>query len=614
MKRIIILILTIWPIAVSCEAYLDKAPDLGLSEEVIFNNFHSARGYLDECFNLLNNFANYDNQKNSRQHISQISDESANPYGGNLSNKFNKGIWYGENSLSEVGWSDANVYELSGLVIPKSFYGLRIANKIIETVPNMGNLTQDEKEQLLGQAYFFRGWFYFEIIRRVGGMPLLDRVFNSSDDLDMPRLNYWESSDWIIEQMDLAIPLLPDEWPSAEMGRPIKAAAYALKSMAELYSASPLMQNPVDRLEQKNDYNIERCKLAAQYAKECLEYIDTYAPRHKLMPKEEYKHIFYHSPNYVSDESLWYINCAGANVNSMIAHWQTVHFANRTGNWGQLNTSVSQNMIDKFETINGYPVRLEGRNWITDDPDFDPSAPFENRDPRLGHIVILPGEKFGMNKDKPNYLCTWEGGRDLVDVPSTGIVATRYLVKKFQWETAVYNYGSNPTEGQRDYYFSCIHIRTAQVWLDYAEAMNEAYGPTGKPEGYTYSAVDAINVIRERVGMCPVREEFTKDALTFRERIRNERAIELIFENHRWFDIRRWMIAEEVFSPTYPIRGVKVTASNATKTEPLPSNVFTYEELFLQNEVRVFEMRQYWYPVGKDEAQRMTKFKQNPGW
>lgn len=615
----------------SCEDYLDKAPDLGLSDTDVFNNFSTVQGYLDQSYQCINDFSRWNQQGLQRAHVSQMSDEGTNPYtSASMAGTINKGTWLGNSNASEVGWGTGNVGSANGegLVIPNAFYALRIANRVIEKAPLMSSLSPEQKNGLLGQAYFFRAWYYFEVIRRVGGMPLMDKVFASDYEFDEVRLSYQESSDWAVEQLDEAITLLPDEWPATETGRPIKAAAYALKSMMELYAASPLMNNPVGQITD-NGYNIEYAKKAAQYAKEALEYIDQKAPKHKMMTGADgWKNIFYHSPNFVSDESLWYVNSTGGNRNTppdMPIFWQNVEFSNRKGNYGQAHVCPTQNMVDLVETKNGYPVKLEGSAWVTSDPAFDASHPFDNRDPRFNMTFIVPGESFGTINNNPNYLCTWEGGRDVEPVKKpieTNL--TRYLVKKWQWPSSVVTRLSGGDAGYRDYSYNCIMIRTTQIWLDYAEAMNEAYGPTNN-NGYAWSAVDAINTVRARVGMSPVRSEFTGSKEAFRERIRNERAVELMFENHRWFDLRRWMIAEQVFNPAgdpNPIKGVKVkasavgkyTASNKYTDKVLAGNVFTYELMSVPTEIRVFQKKHYWYPIGKDEADRFVNLKQNPGW
>lgn len=561
-------------------------------------------------------------------HISQISDEGTNPRTlGQMAAVVNKGAWLGSSNACEVGWGTENVGDNTGNVIPNAFHALRISNRVLEKAPLMSSLTEEQRNGLLGQAYFFRAWFYFEIIRRVGGMPLLDKVFASDYDFDEERLTYRESSDWAITQLNKAIELLPDEWPASQTGRINKVAAYALRSMMQLYAASPLMCNPLDKIED-NGYDIEYCKKAAEYAKNTLDYIENTAPKHKMIPGSEYRHIFYHSPNFVSDESLFYINSTGQNRNlnsDLPTLWQNIEFSNRSGNKGVSHIDPTQNMVDMFETINGYPVKLVGNTWTTDDPAFDPSMPYSNRDPRLGTTIIVPGEEFGTINNNPNYLCTWEGGRDVEPAQQpTATNLTGYLVKKWQWPSAVHTRLPGGDAGYGDYYYNCIIIRTTQVWLDYAEAMNEAFGPTNN-NGYPWSAVDAINKVRERVGMPPVRSEFTGSKEAFRERIRNERAVELMFENHRWFDLRRWMIAEEVFNPVgdqFPLKGVTVAASKVGKTKKnlkytdlvLPGNTFSYQLKDVTTEIRVFEKKHYWYPIGKDEAFRYSNLTQNPGW
>jgi len=629
-KYRIIMIIIVSVLSVSCEDYLDKAPELGLNDADIFNNSSTVQGYLDKSYNCINNFSRWNAQALQKAHVCQMSDEGTNPFTNAsampMAPKINKGTWLGASGAAEVGWDTSDVGNANGqgLVIPNAFYALRIANRVIEKAPLMSSLSEEQKKGFLGQAHFFRAWFYFEIIRRIGGMPLMDKIFLADDDFDQERLTYQQSSDWAIAQLDEAIKLLPDEWPAAEIGRPNKAAALALKSMMELYAASPLMRNPVDKIE-NNGYDIERCKKAAEYARQTLDYIEKTVPKHTMMPGSAYKNIFYHSPNFVSDESLFYINSTGTDRETDLAiHWQNIEFSNRKGTYGQAHVCPTQNMVDMYETKNCYPVKLVGSNWVTDDPEFKQATPFQNRDPRLGMTIILPGEQFGTISNNLNYLCTWEGGRDVEPVKKPNETnLTRYLVKKWQWPSSVVTRLSG-VSGYLDYYYNCIIIRTTQVWLDYAEAMNEAYGPTDK-NVYTYSAVDAINIVRQRVGMGPVRSEYTTSKEKFRERIRNERAVELMFENHRWFDLRRWMTAEEVFNPSgdpYPIKGVKVTATAVGKyvaqnnytDKVLPGNVFSYQLISILTEVRVFQKKHYWYPIGRDEAERFSKLKQNPGW
>lgn len=618
-KYKLILIIFSFTIFCSCEDYLDVNPDYGLSEGEVFSSYFSIRGYFDQCYNCIDDYSYWKGQNRNRAHVGQMSDEAANPYiHTQVTNFINKGLWISNDDAVEVGWSRGSIGTNQANVIPNAFYALRICNRILAKVPSSSVLNESQKTELIAQAHFFRAWFYFEVIRRLGGMPLFDNVFNSDDSMDRERLSYKESTAWIITELDKAIELLPAERAGSDVGRPTKVTAYALKSMAALYASSPLMNNPVGKIE-NNGYDIEQAKIAAQYAKECLDYIDNSVPKHKMMAGgDKYKEIFYHAPNFVSDESLWYINSAGlvrtGNRSDILIYWTPIRMAGITGNYAEPNVSVSQNIIDKFETKDGYAATLTPSGWVSNDPAFNPNKPYENRDPRFDAFILYPGDQYGVYANgNPNYICTWEGGADIAPQVTVGqTVRTSYLTKKWLWPEAV---KLNKTAAEfSKYYYNCVMIRTTQIWLDYAEAMNEAYGPTTVPSGYTYSAVDAINKVRERVGMVNVRSENTSSSTKFREVVRNERAVELLLENHRWFDIRRWMIAEQLFSTQYPIKGVRAVPSNATKDTPAADNVFTYQLKDVTEEIRVFERKHYWYPIPQNEADRFVKLKQNPGW
>ena len=187
------------------------------------------------------------------------------------------------------------------------------------------------------------------------------------------------------------------------------------------------------------------------------------------------------------------------------------------------------------------------------------------------------------------------------------------MCKKFIWEDA------NAFQTQyRKYWFLHVYIRVAQLYLDLAEASFEATGSaTAKVEGCSLSALDALNVIRRRAGITDIVADIYNDADKFREAVRRERAVELMFENNnRWFDLRRWMIAHEVFAGNYPIKGMKAYPLNPNHAKvPDKSTLkFRYERFDVETEQRRFEMRNYWYPFAMNDVAAMKNLKQNPGW
>ena len=155
------------------------------------------------------------------------------------------------------------------------------------------------------------------------------------------------------------------------------------------------------------------------------------------------------------------------------------------------------------------------------------------------------------------------------------------------------------------------------MYLDFAEASFEATGSaTAKLEGCDMSAEDALNIIRQRAGITDVPDEIVDDPDAFRECYRRERAVELMFENNRWWDIRRWMIAHDLFKEQYPIKGIKATPKDANHAKVADKSTlkFTYEVVDVVPETRVFEMRNYWYPFSMNDVASLNNLKQNPGW
>ncbi|MCG1035816.1 RagB/SusD family nutrient uptake outer membrane protein [Polaribacter sargassicola] len=599
----------------SCEDYLDINPDFGVSEEDIFSGFESTRGYLDNCYELLLDIHHWRSQRLNRTSINALSDEGGSPFNGNIATILNPGSWYNRwEGVSEIGWGAGVNYD-QGTALANAQYSIRVTNKVLERVENdlVPNLTEEQKNQLLGQAYFFRAWYYFQMIQRGGGMPILDKAYSSDDDTDLYRVSYSESTEWLLTDLDKAIAILPDRWDNAEFGRVTKGAAMAVKSMATLYAASPLMQNNI-QVTQYLDYSKEWSERAAEYAHDLIAYIDAGSggAGFRLMNKDEYKNIFYTDGIQASPESLWFRLDAGkrsSQSRGLRCNYLPQYFSGGTGNDATAYSNPTQNIVDMYEVINGDEA------YDIDDSrsGYDPQNPYANRDPRFYNNVIVPGEEWGVNASgSPIYQELYVDGRDYRIQTTSNYTRNRmlsgYMCKKYIWPEA-----NNFTRLYDIYALNSIYIRVAQVYLDYAEAMNEAYGPNADPKGYGLTAVQAINIIRNRVGMPNVLSEYTTSASIFRDRIRKERAVELMWENHRWHDLRRWMIAEDVFKE--PIRGVRAIPPAGHSSIADKSTLdFTYEYIDLTSEQRGFELRNYWYPLHQDDVQDLYNFQQNPGW
>ncbi len=648
MKRIykLIIILLLAPFT-ACEDYLDMVPSQEFSEADVYQNYYTAQSYLDNCYRALYDFSGATAGGMGVKQIETITDNACNQ-GPNAA--FNLGDWYNKSGMQEVGWNLTNQNgdnaTGSGLPIYNASFCLRIANNLIdniESIPAIG-ASQDQKDWLMGQAYFFRAWYYFEWIRRLGGMPAVNKVYTGGEDLDIPRQSYKKCSEDIIEDLDKAIALLPHIWPDVDQGRLEKCSAHALKGMVALYAASPLMQNSVDEIVERDDYDIAWATRAAQYSAAALDYIDANRPARKMFDptglSEEvrdslYTEIFYHL-NYIGKESLFCRSShgltAGGNARDREADlsmlYQSLRVSGRAGSWGFLCSMPTQNLVDAFEMADGTAF-----DW--NNP-AHASEPYKNRDPRFYNFIIYAGRQWGkvghvgthdlpafhpkVPKHGPYYFEPWRAsaalgggwGMDNAYSSYNKSIPTGYMFKKFWWKEAYGTTGSNP-DGFGTYHYNAEFIRTTGVWLDLAEALNEAAGPSSSVSGTEgYTALDCINKVRAKAGMPAITTPGSKE--DFRERIRNERRIELSFEYHRWFDIRRWMLFDDLFTETYPIKGMSSTLIATDGTDNQENWTFEYEVIDIQNSLRGYTTRNYWYPIPQSHMDRLYNIQQNPGW
>lgn len=597
-----------------CESFLDKSPDMGLSEKDVYKDYAAIRGLLDVCYTHLENTMVMDLWENGRSFVGLFGDEMATLDNDSRVFPVHSGNWLlsRKNNTYELGVTD-------NTVISRSYKVIRIANRVLANYTKVPGMTNEQTAEIVGQAHFYRAWFYFQLLKRYGGMPIFDKVFIGDKDEDIPRVTYHQSHDWMMEDIEAAISMLPDTWDDANTGRPTKVAAMAFKSMAQLYDASPLMQNDLASTSIM-DYDKERAKVAAKSADEVLRYIaSTPAAGCRLMTQEEYKNIFYFTaPPSHMPEHIWYNRVVEDRPDqnqkrTIRTFWLYSSLAEGTGVDGASFCAPTQNMVDLFEKKGSdgkyYPISHNKAGYNAQDP-------YTDRDPRLRNNILIPGEQWGYNASTPLYITTYEGGAAANEIktlaPSNKRQQTSYLCKKFMWPEA-----NRYTGEWKKYRFLTVYIRVAQIYLDLAEASFEATGSaTAKVDGCELSALEALNKIRNRAGITDLPTEIVANPSQFREAIRRERAVELMFENHRWWDIRRWMIAHELFKSTYPIKGIKATPLNSNHQSVADKSTlkFSYEVIDVVPEIRNFTMRNYWYPFPQADAASLENLKQNPGW
>ena len=597
---------------------------MGIEKEEVFGDYYSVRGYLDVCYRSLMDIHSYNNQRNY-QPVQALADEAIFGYKQSaIRNKLNPGVWLNANTIAEVGSATDGVTTIQGLIVPNSFFCIRIANEVLDAVKDMKNLTETQRNELEGQAYFMRAWYYFNIIIRWGGMPILDRVYSPDEDLDFTRLTYHESSEWLISDLDKAIERLPDYWSPGDVGRATKVSAMALKSMAALYDASPTMCPELGY-----QYDKERCRKAAEYAHDVLEYIGAHPDLpYRLIDvdftdnsddaPDRYSAIFYTKTNMYSDEALWYRNNAGERNNntSLKSLYMNAKMSNGSAFQAAMYLEPTQNMVDMYEVIR------DGEAYDIKDPEsgFDMNYSFkdaegnDNRDPRLYLNVLYPGGKsYGKDKQgNPVYLEFWKAnpgvidvGRDYLDRTDAAAVKdsqpTGYVCIKFLWPEGLI---CQVNAAVNKYNLNTTYIRVAQIYLDYAEADFEYDGQLSD------TGLEYLNRIRHRAGLPDFDESWalaggvpTGEAM--RKALHYENMAELCCEGRWYNNLRRWNEAEEWLSETPDVLNIEGETAEEfytiAKMKENGTRVFTYPKT-------------NWFSIPMSELEINFRLVQNPGY
>lgn len=451
------------------------------------------------------------------------------------------------------------------------------------------------------EARFLSAYLYFELFRRYGDVPLITEKIDIHMDMDpalFQRTPVAEIVDYISEQCDivcregewrmseeemeslteggrylLPIPYrdtLAMSYPlsgdlAAYLGRATKASAYALKAKALVYFASKCF-NP--------DNDVERWKNAAAA---CYKVLDL--PQSNYALESTYGDLFQMGTNW-SKEFL-FVRKSGSSNSFEKAHYPVSIEGGATG------ICPSQNLVDAYEVVsydeNGIAVSAREFDWNNE---ADRNAPFSNRDPRMYATVYTHGEQYNSTVNTIVLDCS-EGGNSGLSIYHA--TKTGYYLKKYI--NPGLDLSDNETAPK-----TWILMRLADFYLYYAEAMNEAYGPND-PAGYGITALEALNTVRRRAGM-PDANARTQDEM--REIIYHERQVELAFENHRWWDIRRWQYGQAF---NQPLRGIQIMKEGGVER---------YEPIAVEE--RVFdESKMYLYPIPQSEIDK-GQLEQNVNW
>lgn len=431
------------------------------------------------------------------------------------------------------------------------------------------------------EARFLRSFLYFELLKRYGGIPIIgDSIRQLNDNIQLPRRSFAECVNYIVSECDD----IKDSLRTQEMvntttyGRITKGAAMALKAKVLLYAASPLFNggniDASNPLTGYPSFDINRWKLAADASKEIID-LGTYS----LMPSFNDVFITQAYPVGPNTETIfWRQN--GQNT-SVETNNGPVGYTSAGANG---ITSPTQGFVDAFPTDEG--------KAITDPASgYDPNDPYVNRDPRLKSTIFYNGALW-LNRPVE----TFEGG---LDKPGGTVQQTKtgYYLRKFMGNFESVNGGAVYSNTVHDF----IYFRYAEVLLNYAEALNEYAGPVSE-------VYDALLQLRQRAGIKPGPDsDYGLPAglsqSEMRSIIQNERRVELAFEEHRFFDIRRWKIAEQVYAD--PLKGLNLQKSSAGQ--------LTFNEVTVLSPV--FRSPQmYFYPIPYNEVIKNPMMVQNPQW
>ena len=647
----------------SCTDWLDRDPESIVAEDEAFKNYRNFQGYIEEIYNLIP-----DKEKVNYCSGWNMGDDAVhNPEGyAHIDHQVDLGNyrdWFNNSQF----WLNGDRYSLWR----SSWYSIRKCNLGIENIKSLVG-TDEERDLLLGQMYFLRAWWHFELMCYFGGLPYVDKAYEATDIPQLPRLSFQECADRCAEDFERAadlLPLDPQGWDETLAGmqtqgkndlRANRFMALCYLGKCYLWAGSPLMKEFEKTKDggtaqllgasangKTYDYDTKYCRLAAEALGKALDLVKRGSVTYKLA-EYKYSNIYDHvrdenaetnySDIFYTVKQNWQVPgtceaifrgiCSGLNtanwnhakifgpkVAGLVAHDKIIHHP-------------TANLVDQYGMANGQPIYLvrNGQYVLNPESGWDPEHPFKNRDPRFYHDIIFDGFHYVLSTDplsaeqkKYEYCSLYTGGgmRGIADGSSTGYFIQKLTPhqcnegdKWYDWDWAFESY--------------LPYMRLADVYLMYAEAraaLATSVSELSEKPSYctSYSAIDAINVLRDRVNSGDYPMEHVPANLRdtrehFIDEVRRERAVELSFEGFRWNDLQRWLLlTEPPYTVKYSHEFERLEADSWFKDhDPKDAKVgnFHKEDLI----TRRLESKHYWFPLPDKDIYLYHGFNQNPGW
>lgn len=474
-------------------------------------------------------------------------------------------------------WSSTNAYSRW------SFEGIRKANFFLEESVNadFSELRFDknyEAEMKRFNRYqyevrFLRAYFYFNLARAYGDVPLITKVLTEEEANQVSRTPVAEVFDFIVKECDDIADELPVDYTklendaangtSPETGRITKQAVLALKARTLLYWASPLFN-------EDNDPTL--WQRAAQASKDVLDFCDA-----NNIQLGKYSEIW-GTENYKAKEMIFVRRIGDTNSP------ETTNFPVGMEN-GNSGNCPSQTLVDAYE------MQATGKAWNEEGSGYDANNPYSGRDPRLGMTIAVNGDKWP--DTNPNPLETYTGGRNAL--PIAGATPTGYYLKKYLDSTTDIS-SSTGSGGKRH---SWVTFRLGEFYLNYAEAVFNYLGSADATDAvFTMSPVEAVNKVRNREDVKMPNFPSGMSADEFIQKYRRERMVELAFEGHRFWDVRRWKDGDSQKN---------IVEMQITKN----GDNYTYKRV---TKSRYWNDKMYLFPIPDSEMRKNPNLTQNPGW